>query len=607
MQHFKIHKDLKPQETIRIIRSIMEKLGVDIQEVQWSKFGKNCHSVRIEDMSYNNIGAPAVGTNGKGVSPLYALASAYAEYMERFQNDLLYGRQYGLMKNADGFYPDEIEIDAERFFKKHDIFKDVWGLHSKDKYIDIVGTRVSAVPFYNITKGEVDYLPDRFIRANCGSNGLCAGNTPEEAILQGICEIFERYAIRQIYYKDISVPNIPLSAVQHMDIASMIREIEQKGYKVVIKDCSFGGTYPVTSVTSYNDGHNYYRTTFAADPIQEVAIQRCLTEHYQGLDDASLVTVLLPTLTTQEGDLIYPLTEHEKRGFQHYKCWTGNNGRMPESYLNIQKGAFNSDAFVSVFSDHRTILKRYLTMLINNGYDVFIRDVSFTGFPSYKIYIPGLSETHIHNEQYYSFLNKISRFRAILLKLASASEEDIVDCAKIIEEMITLPEVKYLLLNKPASFFPQMTNIALNKSSHFNDLEPTYLLALLYHRLGDYHLAYKHFRQYLSYKGHTVNNTKYALACLTYFNLKSLRCTNPEIINNLRDTFGEEMANEVVADLCDPKDAFKYLILPQCGNCSECPVSSDCCYPIWSTINDNYRRVVVENTIDQSHLSAIIS
>ena len=38
------------------------------------------------------------------------------------------------------------------------------------------------------------------------------------------------------------------------------------------------------------------------------------------------------------------------------------------------------------------ILREWIDEIINSGYDVFIRDVSFFGFPSFHIIIPGLSE-----------------------------------------------------------------------------------------------------------------------------------------------------------------------------------------------------------------------
>ena len=43
----------------------------------------------------------------------------------------------------------------------------------------------------------------------CGTTGLCAGNTPEEAMLQGLMEVFERYAVKKLYQYGLTPPEIP--------------------------------------------------------------------------------------------------------------------------------------------------------------------------------------------------------------------------------------------------------------------------------------------------------------------------------------------------------------------------------------------------------------
>jgi ribosomal protein S12 methylthiotransferase accessory factor len=306
---FSNHKDIKPEQTIHTARVILAELGIYLQEKNWTRVGANCHSVRLEDMAYNQVGAVAVGTNGKGTTPLFALASAYGEYLERLQNNYLYYQHYGLMSGQESFYPDEIDVDAKSFVLQHRSLLDAWGHLSDNDFIEVAGKSITAVPFYNATKDKIEHLPELFINLFCGSNGLCAGNTPEEAILQGICEIFERNASRKIYFDNLSVPTIPPSAIESLDSGVIIQNIESKGYSLVLKDCSLGGVYPVVAVTSYDKDHNHYRTSFGADPVFDVAIQRCLTEHYQGIDNDLLPKGLRPCNDPPESDFLYPLTE----------------------------------------------------------------------------------------------------------------------------------------------------------------------------------------------------------------------------------------------------------------------------------------------------------
>jgi len=95
------HKECNPRETIQTLRKILLQLEILPIETNWEQFG-DLHSLRLEDSEYPK------GWNGKGVTREFALASAYAEFVERIQNEDFYGRDFGLMKVHERFYPDEV-------------------------------------------------------------------------------------------------------------------------------------------------------------------------------------------------------------------------------------------------------------------------------------------------------------------------------------------------------------------------------------------------------------------------------------------------------------------------------------------------------------------
>ena len=74
------HKDQSPQETVAAIKAELEELGL-ATELAWTshQFDGTC-SNRV------SIAGTSLGTNGKGTSDDYAMASGYAELMERVQN-----------------------------------------------------------------------------------------------------------------------------------------------------------------------------------------------------------------------------------------------------------------------------------------------------------------------------------------------------------------------------------------------------------------------------------------------------------------------------------------------------------------------------------------
>lgn len=65
------------------LKSILERLNVEIDEIWQDESSIGTYALRVVFKGTN------IGTNGKGVSREYALASAYAEFFERYQNDLL--------------------------------------------------------------------------------------------------------------------------------------------------------------------------------------------------------------------------------------------------------------------------------------------------------------------------------------------------------------------------------------------------------------------------------------------------------------------------------------------------------------------------------------
>ena len=104
------HKECGPEETVSRIRKIIDICGIETQVLNERNQFEGAFSNRIV---LKNLG---VGTNGKGTTKAYALASGYAEFMERLENDSLgSGNYYPVYKSECGFYhfPDEKLVRAE--------------------------------------------------------------------------------------------------------------------------------------------------------------------------------------------------------------------------------------------------------------------------------------------------------------------------------------------------------------------------------------------------------------------------------------------------------------------------------------------------------------
>ena len=106
-------KDKFPVETIRNIRKELQSFNIRTRIVNVSKT-KSIYSIRLEirDM-------PGVGVNGKGISFMYALASAYSEFMERFQSGFLLKSVYLNKEQKKYSFRDEVSCDINILYNNY--------------------------------------------------------------------------------------------------------------------------------------------------------------------------------------------------------------------------------------------------------------------------------------------------------------------------------------------------------------------------------------------------------------------------------------------------------------------------------------------------------
>jgi ribosomal protein S12 methylthiotransferase accessory factor len=132
----KAYKTTAPFSTINHIRTLLASVDFFTIEMAHNCYtlpGVNCCSVLIGD---NDLVDFHIGTNGKGLTTRYALASAYGEFMERLQNDFLIRphkifatkKHSATVPTTNGFYerleqedlfldflygPDEVYLDVD--------------------------------------------------------------------------------------------------------------------------------------------------------------------------------------------------------------------------------------------------------------------------------------------------------------------------------------------------------------------------------------------------------------------------------------------------------------------------------------------------------------
>jgi YcaO-like protein with predicted kinase domain len=145
---------------------------------------------------------------------------------------------------------------------------------------------------FSILREETVKVPVGFVVYIHGSNGMAAGNTIEEAIIQASCEIFERHVQIQIIKHEKTVPSIPLDSVNHLIIKDMVKFYRENKVDVAIKDLSLDGLLPSIGVLFVNNNLRPDRLEHrilipGASFNLDDGLIRCFTESMQGRETLS--------------------------------------------------------------------------------------------------------------------------------------------------------------------------------------------------------------------------------------------------------------------------------------------------------------------------------
>lgn len=395
----KRYKDRNPLDTINLIKNILKEIGIRTEE-KFGDSGVGTYWVHIRGF-YKNVFVGA--SNGKGSAKEFALASGYAEFMERLQNQLQScnitpmttvffegNNDFRFLCHKDEKY---LSVD-EAVDSSGDIANSLIDIFGKEYYRNILKYSVRnifdkkalvCIPFRKLEDDSyIEYLPQTIRAGNLGSNGMCAGNTKEEALTQGISEIFERYVQIQISNHDIDVPTIPNEDIKHLneELYNIIQNIERSGeYKVVVKECSLYSGFPVMAVIVINKKTKKYYVNFGASPVFDIALERCLTETFQGADLKILEDRMLPLTCFGEQDANRENDVHlvvNGIGFYNSRFILGDNHNYTLEHFSKKES--NTD-----------FLKYYIDLCHKNNTSIYYADMSHLGFPTYHIYIPGFT------------------------------------------------------------------------------------------------------------------------------------------------------------------------------------------------------------------------
>lgn len=217
---------------------------------------------------------------GKGASPEQAEASALMELVERFS--------YFSFWADEGNFTLATWSEAEARFGASlmDIgqicqsVEDGLTPENARRLMDLVRWRFC--PALNVATGETCVLPLDWFKTLNEFNGSSAGNTPEESVLQGGCELVERHVSALIDRISPELPTINQETLTDPVLCDLCERFRKNGILLILKDFSLGLPVPTVAALAFDPktfpalSEIVYTAGTAASPVK--AAVRAVTE-----------------------------------------------------------------------------------------------------------------------------------------------------------------------------------------------------------------------------------------------------------------------------------------------------------------------------------------
>jgi len=275
-------KAFAPAETVARVKSLLEA---------------NCHGVlaKTDRVDTGRLGIPVFVSScgpqaaeimptrkqmGKGASPEQAEASALMELVERYSFFSFWSEQSNFTEKtwsqASVCWPDKL-IGIDKILQSvHETLPEDQAV----KVLDLVSWKFH--PALNLLTEAVEYVPlDLFKKLN-EFNGSSAGNTFEESLGQGLCELVERHVCCLVDRERMTLPTIDLDSCEDPVFQDLVNRYQNNGVTIILKDFSLDFPIPTIGAVAYDSktfpalSEIVFTAGTAASPLK--AAVRALTE-----------------------------------------------------------------------------------------------------------------------------------------------------------------------------------------------------------------------------------------------------------------------------------------------------------------------------------------
>lgn len=458
-------KDRNPLDTIKIIQNFFNSKGFELKTVVLEQENSGTWTSRIE-LHYN--GKMMFGQNGKGVTKEYCLASGYGELYERYCNKIFCINNTPLMnkildknKALKGYYfhPKEKRISFKELFNTSAIgtlFEDVYNKKNdlENYFNTIYNQRFIGVPFKNVyNENDIIYADPRIVSYLTSSTGMAAGNTFYEAYIQAMSEFYEHVVKRRLYAEEKDeYYYIDLNSIKNSTIQEIIKNI-QKENDLYIFDLSYNFNVPVLMSVIVTKKTHAITINMGSAPVLDIAIERILTELYQGHKSFELIR--------KEGQ--FPSLSLDTDFKLNNYLWEGTLSAIPffpEFIIKKMKKVSNFNTSIFLQGDYNNFdLYKYLKIINNNNnFNIYYLNTS----KCEEMYSIKLFETNSSfNMMHFELVNEIN------------------DVGNMLNWSIDLYNFVNNYLNYQEFALDKLVNL-FNRLYNFSDKERVFLIHLLF-------------------------------------------------------------------------------------------------------------------------------
>ncbi len=275
-------KACSPEETINRFKRRLKDAGLDIlREV------KRIDNGRLDIPVYFSVcgrdALDVIGTKkqmGKGSTPEQSRASACMELAERYSF-------FSFLRQEDNFVVGDYIQMRHRGYPVLDIDILLQSVHDDVHSSQLLEQLLTDIPLRwtwarNLTVNKDVLVPFSWFYAINEFNGPSAGNTYEEAILQGISEVVERHVCAVINHDKLKTPAIVLDSVTDPVARDLIEKFSNQGIQLHLNDFSLDTGIPTVAALAWDPAtlpeSSEIVFTAGTTPDATKALIRALTE-----------------------------------------------------------------------------------------------------------------------------------------------------------------------------------------------------------------------------------------------------------------------------------------------------------------------------------------